>query len=76
MNTDALKSLGSRAGWTALQAGLGVAITWWADNSDTIDVTDDPGLAVLIVSGVATALSAVKSFVASKVGDPDTVEFK
>ena len=57
------KDLASRAGWTALQVVLGFL---------TVEALDVP---VAWVPIVATALSAVKSFVASKTGDPDTVVF-
>ena len=72
MDSNALKSLGSRAGWTALQAALGVIIVW----ASSIDVSDEPGAAATIVALSATVLSVLKSFIASKIGDPDTVEFK
>lgn len=67
-NLDALsakyKSLASRAGWTALQAGLALI---------SVEALDIPLAWAPIV---ATALSALKSFIATKVGDPDTVTFK
>lgn len=58
------KDLASRAGWTALQAALGVV---------TVEAL---GLPLAYAAVVATLLSALKSYVASKVGDPDTVTFK
>lgn len=57
------RDLLSRAGWTAVQAALGLV---------TVEVLDVPvGWAPL----VAVALSSLKSWVATKVGDPDTVTF-
>lgn len=58
------KSLASRAAWTAAQAALALI---------TVEVIDVPLVWAPIL---ATALSALKSFVATKVGDPDTVTFK
>lgn len=58
------KSLASRAAWTAVQAVLAVV---------TVEALDVPYVWAPIV---ATVLSAVKSFVATKVGDPNTVTFK
>jgi hypothetical protein len=58
------RSLASRAGWTALQAALAVVSV------------EALGVPLVWAPIVATALSAVKSFVATKVGDPDTVTFK
>lgn len=66
MTQTALKSLAARAGWTAVQAALGVL---------TIALTTNVPSEVWYVTLIATALSAVKSFVASKVGDPNTVKF-
>lgn len=57
------KDLASRALWTALEVVLGFV---------TVEALNIP---VAWVPVVATALSAVKSFVASKVGNPDTVVF-
>lgn len=68
----ALKALAARAGWTAFQALVGVLAVWVS----TVDVTDQPGWAAAILLVVATGLSAIKSFIASKVGDPETVTFK
>lgn len=61
---DKYRALASRAGWTALQAALAVV---------TVEAFDVPLVWAPIV---ATALSAAKSWVATKVGDPDTVTFK
>lgn len=56
----------ARAGWTALQSALGVlAVT---------AQTDLPQEAWWAVP-VASVLSALKSFVASRVGDPHDVSF-
>lgn len=57
------KDLASRAAWTALQAALGVL---------TVEVFNLPTELAPIV---AVALSALKSYVATKVGNPDTVTF-
>jgi hypothetical protein len=57
-------ALASRAGWTALQAALAVI---------TVEAL---GVPLAWAPVLATLLSAVKSFVATKVGDPDTVTFK
>jgi hypothetical protein len=64
MNKRALKQLAARAAWTALQAGLGLI---------TVATL---GVPVAYAVPVAWALSAIKSYVASKVGDPDTVTFR
>lgn len=71
MNEKTLKDLASRAGWTALQGALGVITAFVAD----IDPTSESGLFALVVTTVATLLSAAKSFVATKVGNRDSVEF-
>lgn len=57
------RDLASRAAWTALQAGLGV-----------IGV-EALGLPLWLAAPVAMGLSALKSYVATHVGDPETVEF-
>ena len=57
------RDLASRAAWTALQAGLGLI---------TVEVLDIP---VGWVVPVAWALSSVKSWVATKVGNSETVTF-
>ena len=57
------KDLAARAGWTAAQAGLAVI---------TVEALDVP---VAWVGVVAAVLSALKSFVAGKVGDKDSVTF-
>lgn len=57
------KELASRAGWTAAQAALAVV---------TVEALDIPLAWAPIV---ATVLSALKSFVAGKVGDKDSVTF-
>jgi hypothetical protein len=57
-------ALASRAAWTALQAALAVVSV------------EALGIPLAWAPIVATVLSAVKSFVATKVGDPDTVTFK
>lgn len=57
------RDLAARALWTAAQAGLAVV---------TVDALDVP----LAWAGIAAAaLSAAKSWVATRVGDPDTVTF-
>lgn len=61
--TKKLRDLLSRAGWTALQAGLGLI---------TVDALDIP---VAYVVPIAWALSSIKSWVATKVGNPNTVTF-
>lgn len=67
MTKTAFLSLLSRAGWTAAQAALGVvAVAVGTDIPDT----------VWWAVPVATALSGLKSFIASKVGDPETVTFQ
>lgn len=58
------KSLASRAAWTALQAVLALV---------TVEAL---GIPLAWAPIVATVLSAAKSFVATKVGDPNTVTFK
>jgi hypothetical protein len=72
ISTDALKSLAARAGWTALQAALGAVTVYLS----SIDPASQPGSAAIVIVAVATVLSALKSFVATKVGDPDTVTFR
>lgn len=57
------KDLLTRAGWTAAQVILSAV---------TIEAFD---LDVALIPIVAAALSAAKSFVATKVGDPETVTF-
>jgi hypothetical protein len=71
MNRTALTSLASRAAWTFLQAGVGALIVWLS----SVDVADSPGVAVALVAVAGSVLSAAKSFIASKVGDPTTVTF-
>lgn len=61
--TEKYKNLASRAAWTAAQAALAVVSV------------EAMGIPLAWAPIVATALSALKSFVASKVGDPDTVTF-
>jgi len=57
------RDLASRAGWTAAQAGVAVV---------TVEALDVP----LAFAGIAAAaLSALKSWLATKVGNPDTVTF-
>lgn len=56
--------LAARVGWTAAQAGLALI---------TVEALDVP----LAWAGIiAAGLSALKSFVAGKVGDPNTVTFR
>lgn len=57
------RDLAARAAWTALQAGVGVV---------TVEAL---GLPVWLAAPAAMALSAVKSWLATRVGDPDTVTF-
>ena len=68
MNLSALKSLASRAGWTALEAGAAVVTV------DAVSAVELPAEAYVLPI-LATLLSMAKSFIASKVGDPETVEF-
>lgn len=70
MNTVALRSLASRSGWTALQAALSVITI--DQISDSVSI---PAPLQWTLVGLAAGLSALKSFVASKVGDSSTVEF-
>jgi hypothetical protein len=58
------RDLASRAAWTAAQAVLSVI---------TVEAL---GIPLVWAPIVATVLSAFKSFVATKVGDPDTVTFR
>lgn len=58
------RDLAARAGWTALQAALGLV---------TVEALDIP---VAWAPIIAVALSSLKSFVATKVGNRDTVTFK
>lgn len=58
-----LRDLATRAGWTALQAALGLV---------TAEALDIP---VAWAAIVATLLSAAKSYVAGQVGDKTTVTF-
>lgn len=58
------RDLLARAAWTALQAGLGLV---------TVEAIDVPLAWAPIV---AVALSSLKSWVATKLGDPDTVTFE
>lgn len=58
------KALSSRAGWTAAQAAVSVV---------TVEAL---GIPLVWAPIFATALSALKSFIATKVGDPTTVTFK
>lgn len=62
--TSKYRSLASRAAWTAAQAVLALV---------TVEAL---GVPLAWAPIFATVLSAVKSFVAGKVGDPDTVTFK
>ena len=57
------KAIATRAAWTATQVILGAI---------TVEALD---LDVALIPVVAAVLSAVKSFVATKVGDPETVTF-
>lgn len=57
------RDLASRAAWTALQAALGLI------SAEAL------GLPLAWAPIFAVALSALKSYVASKVGDRDTVTF-
>jgi hypothetical protein len=57
------RDLGSRAAWTALQAALSVV---------TVEAL---GIPLAWAPILAVLLSAFKSFVATKVGNPDTVTF-
>ena len=57
------KDLAARAFWTVLQALLGVA------SAEALGV---PVEYAVLFAGV---LSAIKSYVATKVGDPETVTF-
>ena len=59
-----LRDLATRAAWTAVQAGLGVI---------TVEALDVP---VAWAVPLAWALSSIKSYVATKVGDPNTVTFR
>jgi hypothetical protein len=64
MSVDAkTKAALSRSGWTILQAALGVV---------SVEMFDLP---VVYVPIIAAGLSQVKSYVATKVGDPSTVTF-
>lgn len=58
------RALASRAGWAALWASLSVV---------TVESLDAPQAWIPVI---ALVLSAAKSFVATKVGDPDTVTFR
>jgi hypothetical protein len=57
------RDLLARAGWTAGQAALSIV---------TVEAL---GLPVWLAAPAAMALSALKSWVATRVGDPDTVTF-
>lgn len=57
------RDLAARAGWTAAQAGLGLV---------TVEALDLPAAWAPII---AVVLSALKSFIATKVGDPSTATF-
>lgn len=57
------RDLLARAGWTAAQAGVGFV---------TVEALDIP---VAWAPIVAVVLSSLKSWIATKVGDPDTVTF-
>ena len=61
--TQKYADLASRAGWTAAQAGLAVV---------TVESLELP---VAWAGIVAAVLSAVKSFIATRVGNPETVTF-
>lgn len=63
MNKQTRKDILVRGLWTLVQAAIGVAITVVAD------------LDVVWAVPIATALSFVKSWVATKFGDPGTVTF-
>jgi len=66
--SQTLKDALSRALWTAAQAALGLlAATGFVDN-----LPDGTWWAIPL----ATALSFIKSFVATKVGDPSKVTFE
>lgn len=71
MNTTALRALGSRAGWTAGQALIGAVAAGPLVDALHLPASYKP-VAVLVV---ASLLSVIKSYVASKVGDPATVTF-
>lgn len=58
------RDLLARAGWTALQAGVGLL---------TVEALDVPLAWAPIV---AVALSSLKSWIATRVGDPDTASFE
>lgn len=62
--TSKYRDLGSRAAWTAAQAVLSVV---------TVEAL---GVPLAWAPIIAAGLSALKSFVATKVGDPDTVTFR
>jgi hypothetical protein len=59
-----LRAIASRAAWAALWGAL-----------STLTVTQ-LGLPLAYVPVASYVLSALKSYVASKVGDPDTVTFR
>jgi hypothetical protein len=58
------RSLASRAAWTAAQAVLSIV---------TVEAL---GIPLVWAPILATFLSAAKSYVATKVGNPNTVTFK
>lgn len=70
MNIKAFRDLLARAGWTAAQAGLGVFTA-----SEVADAVSIPSNWQWAITGIAAGLSALKSIVASRVGDPTTVTF-
>jgi len=57
------RDLAARAAWTAAQAGLSIV---------TVEAL---GLPIWLAAPAAMVLSAVKSYVATHVGDPETVVF-
>lgn len=70
------RDLGSRSGWTVLQALVGILTG--PEVADLIESTlaiKAPWLVAITVPAVAGAVSALKSFVATRIGNPDTVTF-
>ncbi len=61
--TRKYRDLAARAAWTAAQAALGVV---------TVEAL---GLPIWLAAPAAMVLSAAKSWVATQVGDPETVVF-
>lgn len=70
MNVDVIKAILARAGWTAAQAALSVISIDQLSSAVHI-----PGSLQWALVGIAAGLSTLKSFVATKVGDPSTVTF-